>query len=85
MKPNPGLATLIERFFTERLMRQRHMASHDRIVRDTFRLLFRFVQTRLHKSPEKLELPDLDAPLISAFLDDIEEFRPSVSVLVIFA
>jgi integrase/recombinase XerD len=80
MKPNPGMATLIERFFTERLMRQRHVSPHTiASYRDTFRLLFRFAQTRLHKSPEKLELPDLDAPFISAFLDDIEEFR-SVSV-----
>jgi integrase/recombinase XerD len=76
MKPNPGLATLIERFFTERLMRQRHVSHHTiASYRDTFRLLFRFAQTRLHKSPDMLELPDLDAPLISAFLDDIEELR----------
>lgn len=76
MKPNPSLATLIERFFTDRLMHQRHVSPHTvASYRDTFRLLFRFAQTRLHKSPEKLELPDLDASLISAFLDDMEEFR----------
>jgi integrase/recombinase XerD len=80
MKPNPGLASLIERFFTERLMRQRHVSPHTvASYRDTFRLLFRFAQTQLHKCPEMLELSDLDAPLIGAFLDDIEEHR-SVSV-----
>jgi site-specific recombinase XerD len=76
MKPNPGLATLIEQFFTERLIRQRHVSPHTvASYRDTFRLLFRFAQTRLHKPPEKLELPDLDASLISAFLDNMEECR----------
>ena len=41
MKPSCNVATLIERYFTERLMRQRN-ASVNTIAsyRDTFRLLF---------------------------------------------
>lgn len=50
MKPGCNVATLIERYFTERLMRQRN-ASANTIAsyRDTFRLLFTFAQARLRK------------------------------------
>src|SRR3546814_9820384 len=40
--------------------------------RDTFRLLLRFAQRRLGKPPSHLDLADLDAPFIIAFLDDLE-------------
>jgi integrase/recombinase XerD len=43
--------------------------------RDTFRLLFTFAQTRLRKAPSSLELKDLEAPFISAFLADLETKR----------
>ena len=39
--------------------------------RDTFRLLLHFAKNRCGKSPSDLNLTDLDAPLISAFLDDL--------------
>lgn len=81
MKPAPILPKLIERFFTERLMRQRHVSSHTiESYRDTFRLLLKFAQARLHTPPSNLDLLDLDAPLVSAFLDDLETSR-TVSVL----
>ncbi|WP_211455435.1 tyrosine-type recombinase/integrase [Collimonas antrihumi] len=81
MKPAPNLPKLIERFFTERLMRQRHVSSHTiESYRDTFRLLLKFAQARLHIPPSNLDLRDLDAPLVSAFLDDLETCR-TVSVL----
>lgn len=70
------LPALIERFFTERLMRQRHVSPHTiASYRDTFRLLFKFAQVRLRTSPSNLDLRDLDAPLIAAFLDDLETQR----------
>jgi integrase/recombinase XerD len=76
MKSAPNLPALIERFFTERLMRQRRVSPHTiASYRDSFRLLLEFVQVRLHKSPSNLDLRDLDAPLISLFLDDIEKHR----------
>lgn len=76
MKPAPNLAALLERFFTQRLAAQRQ-ASPNTIAsyRDTFHLLLEFAQERLHKPPSALALADLDAPLIGAFLDDLEQSR----------
>ena len=63
-KPTCNVATLIERYFTDRLMRQRNVSANTiASYRDTFRLLFSFAQTRLRKPPSALSLGDLDAPL----------------------
>jgi integrase/recombinase XerD len=76
MKIQPTLPALIERFFTERLMRQRNVSPHTiASYRDTFRLLFAFAREQLGKSPSALDLRDLDAPLISRFLDHLEMNR----------
>ena len=76
MKPNGSIATLIERYFTERLMRQRNVSANTiASYRDTFRLLFTFAQARLRKPPSALALEDLDVPFISAFLADLETQR----------
>src|SRR5258707_8503396 len=76
MKPSSNVATLIERFFTERLMRQRNVSANTiASYRDTFRLLFMFAQVRLRKSPSALTLADLDATFIGAFLTDLEVTR----------
>jgi integrase/recombinase XerD len=76
MKVRPILPALIERFFTERLMRQRNVSPHTiASYRDTFRLLFAFAQALLHKPPSSLDLCDLDAPFISKFLEDLEKNR----------
>jgi len=76
MKPGSTVATLVERYFTERLVRQRNVSANTvASYRDTFRLLFRFAQARLRKPPSALALDDLDAPFISAFLEDIEVKR----------
>jgi site-specific recombinase XerD len=69
-------ATLLERFFLERLMRQRQVSPHTvASYRDTFRLLLEFANRRLHKQPSHLMLEEVDAPLITAFLDDLEANR----------
>jgi site-specific recombinase XerD len=76
MKPSSNVATLIERYFTERLIRQRNVSANTiASYRDTFRLLFMFAMARLHKPPSALAINDLDAPFISAFLDDLEANR----------
>ena len=76
MKRSCNVATLIERYFTERLMRQRDVSDNTiASYRDTFRLLFTFAQKRLCKAPSSLELKDLEAPFISAFLADLETKR----------
>jgi site-specific recombinase XerD len=38
-------------------------------------LLLEFVQRRLHKSPSALALEDIDAPLVTAFLNEQEQVR----------
>lgn len=70
------LATLLEAFFTERLQHQRN-ASPNTVAayRDTFRLLLAFSQQRLRTPPSSLPLADLDAKLISAFLEYLEKQR----------
>jgi site-specific recombinase XerD len=76
MKAAGNVATLIERYFTERLMRQRNVSPNTiASYRDTFRLLFTFAQAQLHKSPSDLALGDLDAPFIGAFLANLETKR----------
>lgn len=76
MKPGSNVAALIERYFTERLIRQRNVSANTvASYRDTFRLLFTFAMARLHKPPSALALDDLDAPFIGAFLEDLEANR----------
>lgn len=73
---NPSCAALIERFFTERLMRQRNVSANTiASYRDTFRLLFTFAQSHLRKPPSTLTFGELDAPFIGAFLEDLETSR----------
>jgi site-specific recombinase XerD len=71
-----SLAPILESFFTERLIAQRRASVHTiASYRDTFRLLLGFAQRRTGKAPCTLELTDLDAPLIGAFLDHLERER----------
>ncbi len=67
---------LLEAFFVDRLLRQRQASPHTiAAYRDSFCLLLRFAQQRLHKSPATLALTDLDAPFIGEFLDHLEQSR----------
>jgi len=76
MTSTPSLAILLERFFTQRLMQQRQASPHTiSSYRDTFRLLLVFTQQRLRKPPSRLALTDIDAPLIVAFLAEMEQSR----------
>ncbi len=76
MKSTPILPALIERFFTERLIRQRNVSAHTiASYRDTFRLLFQFTRQHLKREPSDLELSHIDAPLIGAFLEDMQATR----------
>ena len=77
MTPTPtSLAPLLQRFFTQRLMQERRVSPHTiGSYRDSFRLFLSFVQQRLHKPPAALVVDDLEAPLIVAFLDDLEQHR----------
>lgn len=76
MTGQPSVATLLERFFTQRLMRQRRASAHTiASYRDTFRMLLQFAHERLRKAPSALALEDIDAPLVMAFLDELERVR----------
>jgi integrase/recombinase XerD len=70
------LAPTLEAFFTERLIGQRH-ASPNTIAayRDAWRLLLRFVHDRTTKEPVHLDLADLEATVIGAFLEHREHDR----------
>jgi site-specific recombinase XerD len=71
-----NFAALLERFFTERLIRQRQASPHTiASYRDSFRLLLQFAKRRLRKPPSRLSLEEIDAPLVTTFLDDLEANR----------
>ena len=73
MSGQPNFGVLLERFFTQRLMQQRRASAHTiASYRDTFKMLLQFVQKRLRKAPSALALDDIDAPLVMAFLDEME-------------
>lgn len=70
------LAPLLEAFFVDRLQHQRRVSTHTiAAYRDAFRLLLRFAQQHLGKSPTDMLLGDLDAPLVGAFLQHLEHER----------
>src|SRR6202162_6227030 len=80
MTTSTTFAPLLERFFTQRLMQQRQASPHTiSSYRDSFRQFLKFVQQRLHKPPARLSFEEIDAPLIVAFLDDLEK-RQGVSI-----
>jgi site-specific recombinase XerD len=76
MNPPLSLAALLERFFTQRLMQQRQASPHTiRSYRDSFHQFLKFTKQRLGKAPSRLAFQEIDAPLITAFLDHLEQHR----------
>src|ERR1700676_926474 len=75
-----ALAPTLQAFFTERLIRQRQASPHTLAAyRDTLRLLLVFASARKGVEPSKLDIDDLDAPLIGAFLDHLEKQRQNTA------
>lgn len=69
-------ASLVQRFFVERLMQQRNLSPRTvESYRDTFRLLLGYADRYLHKAPERLALADFNPSLVLAFLDHLESAR----------
>lgn len=69
-------APTLQAFFTERLIRQRQVSPNTiTAYRDTLRLLLGYAATSTGRAPSSLDLTDLDAPLITAFLDHLERDR----------
>ena len=72
----PGFPALLQGFFTRRLMQQRQCSPHTiASYRDCFRQLLGFVQQRLAVAPQRLKFEQIDAPLIAAFLEDLQQSR----------
>ena len=77
MRPHEiAFPALLQAFFQQRLVAQRG-ASAQTIAsyRDAFELFLRYAQERTGRPPTALTIADLDAPLILAFLDHLEEKR----------
>lgn len=70
-----ALAPIMEGFFTTRLAQQRVSPHTVSSYRDCMRLLVAFAQARTATPPERLDLGDLDAEAIGAFLDHLESAR----------
>ncbi|MHB1329714.1 MAG: tyrosine-type recombinase/integrase [Gemmatimonadales bacterium] len=71
-----ALAPTLQAFFTDRLTRQRN-ASPNTIAgyRDTWRMLLAYAAARTGTAPSRMDLDDLDAALVAAFLDHLERDR----------
>ena len=70
------LAPTLQAWFTERLLTQRNASPRTiAAYRDTLRLLLIFAQQQTGKDPCRLDFADLDAPLIGAFLNHLEQER----------
>lgn len=70
------IAPTLQAFFTDRLAQQRQVSPRTiAAYRDTLRLLLGFVHDQTGKTPAKLDWDDLDAAMISAFLDHLEGER----------
>jgi len=70
------LAPTLQAFFTERMITQRDSSPRTiAAYRDTFRLLLTFASQRTGKQPFQLDIDDLNAELISAFLTHLETDR----------
>ena len=71
-----ALAPTLQAFFTDRLARQKNASPHTvASYRDTLRLLLGFVAKQTGTPPARMQIEDLDAPLIGAFLDHLEDQR----------
>jgi integrase/recombinase XerD len=70
------LAPTLQAFFTDRLIAQKRVSAHTiAAYRDTIRLLLAFAAAETGKAPSDLDIDDLGAPLIGAFLDHLEHER----------
>ena len=70
------LAPILQSFFTERLHQQRQASAHTiATYRDAIRLLVVYAADQTAKAPSAMDIADLDAPLIGAFLNHLEAGR----------
>lgn len=71
-----GLPSLVQRFFTQRLLEQQGLSSHTvASYRDTFRLLLGFAIQHFGRAPSRLLMEELDASFMEKFLRHLEQSR----------
>ena len=70
-----ALAPLVQGFFTQRLAQRRASPATVAAYRDSLRLLLRFASERSGRAPSALEVSDIDAEAVIAFLDHLETAR----------
>jgi site-specific recombinase XerD len=71
-----ALAPTVEAFFTQRLAVQRDASPHTvAAYRDTLRLLLVFAHNHTGTPPSRLDVGDIDATLVAAFLTHLETER----------
>lgn len=76
MKTKDDFSTLIQSYFCNNLMNQRHVSDKTiKSYRDTFCLLFKYSYKELGKPAAELSLSDINADLIVKFLDYLEIVR----------
>ena len=70
------IAPTLQAFFTDRLVKQRQASPRTiAAYRDTLKLLLTYAHTQTGKLPAQLDWDDLDATMISAFLNHLESER----------
>ena len=71
-----ALAPALQAFFTDRLALQRQASGHTiAAYRDALRMLIVFAAQRAGKAPSRLDIADLDAQTVGAFLSHLENDR----------
>lgn len=75
MKTN-NFSVLIQTFFTDYLISQRHASEHTiASYRDTFCLFLKFLQKHLKKDPSTIKIENITIDIIKEFLMDLEKNR----------
>jgi site-specific recombinase XerD len=70
------IASHVSEFLRIRLPLERNASLHTRMTYShAFALLFEFASLRLHRSPSKIDLEQIDSNLVMAFLDHLESKR----------
>lgn len=76
MTESTSLAPVLQYFFTEHLFSHKQASPRTVLAyKDSFRLLLQFVRDKSGIAPASLCVQDLDAPIILAFLDSLEQQR----------
>jgi integrase/recombinase XerD len=70
-----ALAPVLQGFFTDRLAALRASQHTVASYRDTYKLLLLFCQQQLHTPPSKLDLAQLEATVVTAFLRHLADER----------